>query len=123
MAGATFVVLGLAFAIGGARYDVGSALRMGSGYVPLVLGSILTLLGVVIVAASFRGVDPDGRANADRGPIPWQRMGLIVGAILFFGVHRERAGPGSQPAGDDLPGGPGRARRHVPAGPRSSRSA
>lgn len=84
MAGGTFVVLGLAFAIGGARYDVGSALRMGSGYVPLALGSILVVLGLVIVVASFRGVDPTV-ANADRGPIPWQRMGLLVAAILFFG--------------------------------------
>ena len=39
-AGAAFVVLGLAFAIGGSRYDVGSALRMGSGYVPLALGGL-----------------------------------------------------------------------------------
>ena len=84
MAGGTFVVLGLAFAIGGARYDVGSALSMGSGYVPLMLGGILTVLGVVIVVASFRGVDPTV-ANAERGPVPWQRMGLLVAAILFFG--------------------------------------
>ncbi|WP_107773882.1 tripartite tricarboxylate transporter TctB family protein [Nocardioides sediminis] len=84
MAGATFVVLGLAFAIGGSQYDVGTALRMGSGYVPIALGGILTVLGLVIVVASFRGVDPTV-ANADRGPIPWQRMGLLVGAILFFG--------------------------------------
>ena len=84
MAGGTFVVLGLAFAIGGSRYDVGTALRMGSGYVPIALGSILTVLGLVIVVASFRGVDPTV-ANADRGPIPWRRMGLLVGAIMFFG--------------------------------------
>ena len=84
MACATFVVLGLAFAIGGSQYDVGTALRMGSGYVPIALGGILTVLGLVIVAASFRGVDPTV-ANADRGPVPWQRMGLLVGAILFFG--------------------------------------
>lgn len=85
MAGSTFVVFGLAFAIGGSQYDVGTALRMGSGYVPIALGAILTFLGLVIVAASFRGVDPTV-ANADRGPIPWQRMGLLVGAIMFFGL-------------------------------------
>lgn len=84
MAGVTFVVLGLAFAVGGSRYDVGTALRMGSGYVPIALGAILTILGLVIVVASFRGVDPTV-ANADRGDIPWRRMGLLVGAILFFG--------------------------------------
>ena len=84
MAGSAFVLLGLAFAIGGSRYDVGTALRMGSGYVPLVLGSILAVLGLIIVAASFRGVDP-AVANADRGPIPWQRMGLLLAAIMLFG--------------------------------------
>jgi hypothetical protein len=84
MAGATFVAFGLAFAIGGSQYDVGTALRMGSGYVPIALGGLLTFLGLVIVVASFRGVDPTV-ANADRGPIPWQRMALLVGAIMFFG--------------------------------------
>jgi len=84
MAGGTFVVLGLAFAIGGSQYDVGTALRMGSGYVPIALGAILAVLGLVIVVASFRGVDPT-IANAERGPIPWQRMAMLVGAIMFFG--------------------------------------
>ena len=50
-----FVLLGLAFAIGGARYDVGSALRMGPGYVPLLLGGVLAVLGLVIVAQAFLG--------------------------------------------------------------------
>ncbi|MBC2932941.1 tripartite tricarboxylate transporter TctB family protein [Nocardioides sp. zg-1228] len=93
MAGGTFVVLGLAFAIGGSRYDIGSALRMGSGYVPLVLGTILALLGAVIVVASFRGVDPTV-ANADRGDIPWRRMGLLLAAVMFFGFTVKGLGLG-----------------------------
>jgi hypothetical protein len=93
MAGATFVVLGLAFTIGGSQYDVGTALRMGSGYVPIALGGILTVLGLVIVVASFRGVDPTV-ANADRGPIPWQRMGLLVGSIMVFGLTVDGLGLG-----------------------------
>jgi len=93
MAGATFVVLGLAFALGGSQYDVGTALRMGSGWVPIALGGILTVLGLVIVVASFRGVDPTV-ANADRGPIPWQRMGLLVGAIMVFGFTVDGLGLG-----------------------------
>lgn len=93
MAGGSFVVLGLAFAIGGSRYDVGTALRMGSGYVPLALGGILTVLGLVIVVASFRGVDPTV-AHADRGPVPWQRMGLLLAAILFFGFTVQGLGLG-----------------------------
>ena len=45
LAGGTFIALGLAFAIGGARYDIGSALRMGPGYVPVALGGMLAVLG------------------------------------------------------------------------------
>ena len=84
LAGGTFVLLGAAFAIGGSRYDVGSALRMGSGYVPLMLGGILVALGLLVVLTAFRGGDPALR-DVERGPVPWRRAGLLVTAILFFG--------------------------------------
>ena len=88
LAGGLFVLLGLAFALGGARYDVGSALRMGPGYVPLVLGGILTFLGLVIVAEAFVGGDQHARELADqeRRPIPWLPMALLVAGVLFFGA-------------------------------------
>jgi len=88
LAGGVFAVLGLAFAIGGARYDLGSALRMGPGYVPLVLGGILTVLGLVIVAQAFLGGDQHARELADqeRGPVPWVRAALLVAAVVFFGT-------------------------------------
>jgi hypothetical protein len=88
LAGGVFVLLGLAFAIGGARYDVGSALRMGPGYVPLALGGILTVLGLVILAEAFLGGDQQARELADRerGPIPWSRAALLVAGVLFFGA-------------------------------------
>jgi hypothetical protein len=83
-----FVLLGLAFAIGGARYDVGSALRMGPGYVPLLLGGVLAVLGLVIVALAFLGGDPHTRELADRErrPVPWVPAALLVGSVLFFGA-------------------------------------
>jgi hypothetical protein len=83
-AGTSFIVLGLAFAIGGSRYDVGSALRMGSGYVPIALGGILVVLGVLVLVMAFRGGDPAIR-DVERPPVPWVRIGLLVAAILFFG--------------------------------------
>jgi hypothetical protein len=93
LAGGVFVVLGLAFAIAGSQYDVGSALNMGSGYVPIALGSLLTILGVVIVVASFRGGDPTVLAT-ERAPVPWRRAALLVGAILFFGFFVRGLGLG-----------------------------
>ena len=92
-AGGAFIVLGVAFAVGGSRYDGGSALRMGSGYVPLALGGILTVLGLLVVVMAFRGGDPAIR-DVEREPIPWRRGGLLVAAILFFGFFVSGLGLG-----------------------------
>ncbi|HYJ27492.1 MAG TPA: tripartite tricarboxylate transporter TctB family protein [Nocardioides sp.] len=93
LAGSTFILFGLAFAIGGSRYDVGSALRMGSGYVPLALGSLLVVLGLLIMVMAFRGGDPAIR-DVVRPPVPWRRGGLLVAAILFFGFFVSGLGLG-----------------------------
>lgn len=93
LAGGAFIAFGLAFAVGGSRYDVGSALRMGSGYVPLALGGILAVLGLLVVVMAFRGGDPAIR-DVEREPIPWRRGGLLVAAILFFGFFVDGLGLG-----------------------------
>jgi hypothetical protein len=80
LAGGTFVAFGLAFAITSATYEVGSALRMGPGYFPLVLGSLLVVLGILIAVKGFVAADSD-----DIGPIPWKALALLVAALLFFG--------------------------------------
>jgi hypothetical protein len=81
LAGLVFIGFGLAFAVGAATYDIGTALRMGPGYFPLVLGCLLALLGVLIIVKS-------AAAGEDQaiGPIPWKAAALIVGAIVFFGA-------------------------------------
>jgi hypothetical protein len=80
LAGGTFVAFGLAFAITSSTYEVGTALRMGPGYFPLVLGSMLVVLGVLIAAKGFVAGEGD-----DLGPVPWKALALLVVAILFFG--------------------------------------
>jgi hypothetical protein len=81
LAGVVFIGLGLAFAVGASTYEVGTALRMGPGYFPLVLGGLLALLGVlIIVRAAVAGED------AAIGPIPWKAAAVIAGAIVFFGA-------------------------------------
>jgi lysylphosphatidylglycerol synthetase-like protein (DUF2156 family) len=82
LAGGTFVALGLAFAITSTTYELGTPLRMGPGFFPLVLGAILVLLGVLIAVTAFSGGGGDGD---DIGPIPWKAAGLLVAALLFFG--------------------------------------
>lgn len=80
LAGAVFVCLGLAFAITAGTYEVGSPLRMGPGYFPLALGSLLVLLGIAIAVKAF--VAGEG---GDLGTVPWKALVLLVTAVLFFG--------------------------------------
>ena len=80
IAGAIFVGFGLAFALTSATYEVGSPLRMGPGFFPLILGSLLVLLGILIAVKASVAAE-----GGDLGPVPWRALVLLVGALLFFG--------------------------------------
>lgn len=80
LAGAIFVGFGLAFAITSTTYDIGTPLRMGPGFFPLVLGGALVVLGVAIVVKAF--VAGEG---SHIGPVPWRALGLLIAALFFFG--------------------------------------
>jgi hypothetical protein len=83
LAGVIFVAFGLAFAITSLRYELGTPLRMGPGYFPLVLGGILVLLSLLIVGKGFVSSSSDeGRL----GSVPWRALLLIVAAVVFFGL-------------------------------------
>jgi uncharacterized membrane protein len=80
-AGAIFVAIGVAF---GAEsilsLPVGSALRMGPGYFPLVLAGLLVLAGVAI---ALRSIGNDAARNA---PIPWRGLVVLLPAPIVFGA-------------------------------------
>ena len=81
LAGLAFIGFGLAFAIGAAGYQVGTARAMGPGYFPLVLGGILVALGLLIIVKGFIAGE-----GAVVGSVPWRALVVIVAAILFFGA-------------------------------------
>ena len=81
--GIMFTGVGAAFALGASNYNVGSAARMGPGYFPLIVGVLLTLLGLVVVASAFAGRATDGEPV---GKIAWKPLGFIIGANLLFGI-------------------------------------
>lgn len=81
--GIMFTCVGTAFALGAANYNVGSAARMGPGYFPLIVGVLLTLLGLVVIATSLTGHAADGDPV---GKIAWKPLGFIIGANLLFGI-------------------------------------
>ena len=80
LAGAVFVGFGLAFAVTSSTYEVGSALRMGPGFFPLVLGGILVVLGVLIAVTGYVAAD-----GGEIGTVPWRALVLLLAAILVFG--------------------------------------
>jgi hypothetical protein len=86
-AGVIFAAFGLAFAVASLRYDLGTALRMGPGYFPLMLGGVLALLGLGIVAQGFLRGD-----IMPLGSIPWRGLILLTLAVLFFGFAVRRLG-------------------------------
>lgn len=80
LAGAVFTGLGLAFTITSATYEIGTPLRMGPGFFPLVLGGLLVVLGVSIAVTGFVAAE-----GGEIGTVPWRSLVLLLAAILFFG--------------------------------------
>jgi hypothetical protein len=86
LAGALFVLIG-AFALLVARgYPVGSAMRMGPGYFPLVLGWLLIGLGALIGLRAAR--------LSDWAPVAWgwKPLAWIIASIVAFGFLMPRLG-------------------------------
>lgn len=81
LAGSIFIVLGLGFAIGSLTTEIGTPLRMGPGYFPLILGGILVVLGALIIGKGF--IAGEGESI---GIVDWRALVLISAALLFFGL-------------------------------------
>jgi hypothetical protein len=67
-------------------YQLGTASRMGPGYMPLVVLAALGLLGIGVLVTGLRGV-PEGL-----GKWAWREAGLILAALAIFGVMLEGIG-------------------------------
>ena len=80
-AGALFIVLGLGFGLNAwLTLDLGTNLRMGPGYFPLLLSGALLLLGVAVLFHAFSIEDEPW------GHIPWRGMFFILLGPIAFGL-------------------------------------
>jgi len=84
--GVIFVSFGLVAFLMARGYPLGSAVRMGPGYFPTVLGILLAGLGLVIVSRSLVLEGPGVTGFALRPLI------LVLAAVLAFGLLLEPAG-------------------------------
>jgi hypothetical protein len=86
-AGALFIVLGIGFGLyTWSTLDIGTNLRMGPGYFPLVLAGALFLLGVTILFHAF-SIEDEGW-----GHLPWRGMFFILLGPLAFGLTLDGLG-------------------------------
>ena len=86
LAGLLFLAIGTAAIIVARDYPFGTAMRMGSGYFPTVLGGILVLFGVFLMA---RGALSWERAAVTWG---WWPLACIAASMLLFGFLMPRLG-------------------------------
>lgn len=85
--GVFFMVTGLVAMLLSIHYSFGSAARMGPGFFPIILSSLLTLLGLAILVVGLRNRKPTA-------PAPFDLKGVVIicTAIVLFGVLLMRAG-------------------------------
>lgn len=79
-AGLIFVLFGLGFGMSALGLEMGTTLRMGPGYFPMVLAVLLTGLGAAIAVKSL------GTVGDAVGPYAWRGMVFILAAPVFFGL-------------------------------------
>lgn len=79
LSGLLFIALGLLFGWQTQELPMGTAVRMGPGYFPLLLSALLGLLGLIILINGLRfpGEMPSG--------IAWRALLIITGALVSFG--------------------------------------
>jgi len=81
--GLMFMAIGIAFAWGATNYTIGEGARMGPGYFPLVLGILLTLIGLFITFEAMVVETEDGEVI---GKWAWKPLVFIIGSNVIFGI-------------------------------------
>ena len=82
-AGLMFMAVGIAFAWGATNYNIGEGARMGPGYFPLVLGILLSLIGLFITFEALVVETEDGEKI---GKAAWKPLVFIIGSNIIFGI-------------------------------------
>src|SRR6185295_10807035 len=85
-AGLMLIAVGTLAVVLARDYPLGTVVRMGPGYFPVVLGALLVLFGIYVLAKGLRG--------ADKIEAGWSPRALIVLplALALFGFLMDRAG-------------------------------
>ena len=85
-AGALLIAIGAAAMFIARNYGFGTALRMGPGFFPIILGAVLILFGLAMLASGLRQPAPIAGS--------WSLRALVILplALVLFGVLMEHGG-------------------------------
>lgn len=86
LTGLLFIAFGAAFILVARNYPLGSALRMGSGYFPTMLGGLLILIGLVTFIRSFFLPGEPIKGFSVKG------LFIVIGSTILFGLLIRPAG-------------------------------
>jgi hypothetical protein len=86
--GVMFTAIGFAFAIivKYFEYPMGTGARMGPGYFPFVLGTVMGVLGIVIIVQAL--ASEGGRI----AKFAWRPLFWVLGAFIVFGLTAKLLG-------------------------------
>ncbi|MFN8682354.1 tripartite tricarboxylate transporter TctB family protein [Paracoccus sp. P2] len=88
VAGLLYLALGVIVAVCSIRYELGTAVRMGPGYFPFVLGVVLSLTGICVVIGALA----PGAPLTQIGGWPLRNLVILTVAVVLFGVVLEPLG-------------------------------
>src|SRR5262245_5014992 len=91
LAGLMFIAVAVFGLIISRDYPIGTALRMGTGYVPRLLCWILLGLGIVVLVQGLRAVEPRGAPTPGTTPA-WRPVFFVTASLVIFGLAIERLG-------------------------------
>jgi hypothetical protein len=73
------------------NYPIGTALRMGTGYVPRLLCWILLGLGVLVLVQGLRNAQAM-RTPSSEASAAWRPVVFVTASLVIFGLSIERVG-------------------------------
>jgi len=91
LAGLLFIGVALLGLYVSRNYPIGTALRMGTGYVPRLLCWTLFGLGLVVLVQGLREV-PIERLRAVGALAAWRSLLFVTASLVIFGLTIERLG-------------------------------
>jgi hypothetical protein len=85
--GGLMILLGLGVILQGMTYKVGTLSKMGSGFFPVVLGVLLTLIGAAIVLTTKGAIPPDEKKHLAPEWRGWICISLSIVAFVIVGQY------------------------------------